>query len=111
MVSVDFHDVPKSVASFDPTSLFFPFSDSGVSSLSSFTPSSLPAASSLFSLPPASSAPLTTVPLFSFPSVVPSVLPFSSSVLALSVSAPLSFASFSFSHPSGLISLAPSFPF
>ena len=109
VVSVDVHDVPKSVASFDPTSLLFPFSDSGVSSLSSLPPS-LAAASLLSSLPPVLSAPLTTVPLFSLPSVVPSVLPFSSSVLAPSSSAPSSFVSFSSSYPSGLVSLAPSLP-
>ena len=90
VVSADVHDMPKSVASFDPTSLLFPFSDSGVSSLSSLTPTS-----SLSSLPPVSSAPLTTVPIFCLPSVVPSVLPFSSSVSTPSSSTPSSFTSFS----------------
>ena len=109
VVSADIHDVPRSVASFNPTSLLFPFSDSGVSSLSSLTPSSLPASGLLSFLPSVSSAPPTTVPLFSLPLVVPSVLPFSSTVSAPS-SAPSSFASFYFSYPSGLVSSAPSLP-
>ena len=100
VVSADVHDVPCSVASFDPTSLLFPFSGSGFSSLSSHTPSSLSASSSLFSLPFVSS-----VPLFSLPSVVPSMLPFSSTVSA--PSALSSFAFFSSSYPLGLVSSAP----
>ena len=86
VVSADVHDVPKSVSSFDPTSLLFPFSDSGFSSRSS-----LPPFSSQSSLPVTSAAPLTSVPLLSLPAVVPSVLPLSASVSAPSSAIPLFF--------------------
>ena len=86
------HHVPRSVSSFDPTSLLFPFSDSGFSSLPPPTPVlSLPSFSSL-----SSTAPSSTVPIFSLPSVVPSVLPPPSlpssafSALSSSFSLPLS---------------------
>ena len=69
VVSADIHAVPHAVSSFDPSSLLFPFSDSGFSSLSSHPPLSLPS-SSAPSLPSFSSAPPSPVPLFSLPSVV-----------------------------------------
>ena len=117
IVSADVH-VPRSLSSFDPTSLLFPFSDSGFSSLSSLAPPPL----SSFSISLSSSfsvASSSTVPIFSLPSVVPSVLsttlpsapplPPSSS---FSVGPPLGFSS-SGSYPSSasfLASSAPSFP-
>ena len=51
IVSADVHDVLRSVSStFDPSSLLFPFSDSGFSSLSSHPPLSLPSSSPTASL-------------------------------------------------------------
>ena len=76
VASADIHAVPRSVSSFDPTSLLFPFSDSGFFSLSaSAPPVSSFSSSSSFSVASAPSfAPPFTVPVFSLPSVVPSVL-------------------------------------
>ena len=87
-VSRDVRSVAASPSSsFNPATLLFPFSDSGFASL----PSSMPSYSSpAFSLPLSSSSALTfssltpsdsstPLPLFSLPSVVPSVLPLSSS--------------------------------
>ena len=111
VISADVHDVPHSVSSFDPTSLLFPFSDSGFSSLSSHPPPSIPLSSFTSSLPSFSSAPSSTLPLFSLPSVVPSLLPFPSTVSApSSSSAPSSFAPFPSPLPLGSFSLAPSLP-
>ena len=71
VIAADVHHVPRSVASFDPTSLLFPFSDFGFSSLPPPTSVlSLPSVSSL-----SSTAPSSAVPVYSLPSVVPSVLP------------------------------------
>ena len=97
VVSADVHDVPKSVSSFDPTSLLFPFSDSGFSSRSS-----LPPFSSQSSLPVTSAAPLTSVPLLSLPAVVPSVLPLSASVSAPSSAIPLFFSPLGLPLPPGV---------
>ena len=106
VIAADVHHVLRSVSSFDPTSLLFPFSDSGFSSMPPPTPvSSLPSVSSLSSTTPSS-----TVPLFSLPSVVPSALPhhslpssvFSapSSSFSLPLSSlPSSVSSFSVSQP------------
>ena len=67
-----------SASSFDPSSLLFPFSDSGFSSLSAPTPlaSFSASLSSPLSVASASSSSISssTVPIFSLPSVVPSVL-------------------------------------
>ena len=77
-VSADIHSVPRSVSSFDPTTLLFPFSDSGFSSLSASAPplssfsSSVSSSFSVVSAP--SFAPPPTVPIYFLPSVVPSVL-------------------------------------
>ena len=109
IVSTDIHDVPHSVSSaFDP-SLLFPFSDSGFSSLSSHPPLSLPSSFTAAYLPSFSSAPTSTLPLFSLPSVVPSVISIPSSVSAPSFSsAPSSFAPFPSPLPSRSFSSAPS---
>ena len=48
VVSADVHGVPHSMSTFDPSSLLFPFSDSGFSSLLACPPLSLPS----FPLPP-----------------------------------------------------------
>ena len=88
VIFADVHHVPRSVSAFEPSSLLFPFSDSGFSSLPPPTPSSIPSFSSL-----SSTAPSSTVPLFSLPSVVPSVLPPPSVALA-SFPSPSSFSMF-----------------
>ena len=124
IVSADVHNVPRSLSSFDPSSLLFPFSDSGFSSLSSSAPPPLSSFSaSLFSSFSVASTPSlasssSTVPIFSLPSVVLSVLsaplpsapplPPSSS---FSVAPPPGFFS-SVSYPSSsfLVSSSPSFP-
>ena len=89
VVSADIHSVPRSVSSFDPTALFFPFSDSGFFSLSALAPPLPSFSSSVSSSFSVVSAPFlatpSTVPLFSLPSVVPSVL---SAPLPLSPSFP-----------------------
>ena len=78
VISADVHSVPRSVSSFDPSSLLFPFSDSGFSSLSAPAPpvsSFSSSSSSSFSMTSAPSfAPPSTVPVFSLPSVF--LLPF-----------------------------------
>ena len=76
VVSADVHGVPRSVSSFDPSSLLFPLSDSGFSSLSASAPplSSFSASSSFSVSSTPSFTPPPTVPIFSLPSVVPSVL-------------------------------------
>ena len=102
IVSADVHDVPRSVSSaFDPSSLLFPFLDSGFSSLSSHPPLSLPSSSATASLP-SFSAPASTLPLLLLPSVVPSVLSIPSAI-----SVPSSFAPFPSPLPSGSFSSAP----
>ena len=121
IVSADVHHVPRSLSSFDPTSLLFPFSDSGFS-LSSSTPPSLSSfltsLSSSFSVASSTSLSSSMVPICSLPSVVPSILstslpsspplPHSSS---FSVGPPLGFSSGSYpSCASFLASSAPSFP-
>ena len=75
-VSHDVHNVaPSASTSFGPSSLLFPFSDSGFASLpASVPPSSAPTFSSL-----APSPPFTPLPLFTLPSVVPFILSLSSS--------------------------------
>ena len=105
VVSADVHSVPSSMSAFDPSSLLFPFSDSGFSSLSA-RPLSLP--SSLFlcffavsSL--SSTAPSSTIPIFSLPPVVPSVLS-APSVPSAALPPPSSFSQF----PSALPLLASS---
>ena len=78
IVSADVHSVPHSASSFDPSSLFFPFTDSGFSSLSAPTPLACFSAllSSSLSVASASSSSFSssTVPTFSLTLVVPSVL-------------------------------------
>ena len=91
VISADIHSVPRSVSAFDPSSLLFPFSDSGLSSLPPSTPS-LPSFSSSVSASSLSS----TVPLFSLPSVVPSVL----STPYVPFPPPSSFSQFPSSFPS-----------
>ena len=67
VIAADIHHVPRSLSSFDPTSLLFPFSDSGFSSLPPPPPSSaLPAFSSLSSTAPSSTVPLLPLLLLLF---------------------------------------------
>ena len=74
IVSADVHSVPRSASSFDPSSLLFPFSDSGFSSLSAPPPfaSFTASLSSSLSVASASSSSFSssTVPTFSLLSVV-----------------------------------------
>ena len=103
--------LPSSLsASFDPLSLLFPFSSalSLSSAPLSLSSSSFPTCSTL-----APSAPPPSVPIFSLPWVLPSVLSVSSAPLAPPPAVP-SFASLSSDFPSvsfsGTSSLAPSVP-
>ena len=96
VISADVHHVSCSVSAFDPSSLLFPLSDSGFSSLPPPTPSSLPSFSSISS----------TVPLFSLPSVVPSVL-HSPAVASTSFQAPSSFSLYPSSLPPSSFPSAP----
>ena len=88
IVSADVHSVPRSFASFDPSSLLFPRSDSGFSSLSAPPPLSSFLASLSPSFSVASTFSSSTVSLYSLPSAVPSVLapPLPSAPLPLSSS-------------------------
>ena len=120
-VNVSDVDFPPASTSFDPFSLLFPSSDSGFASIpfsrpsSSSTTPSLPlyvSAPFISSLAP--SAPSASFPIFSLPSVVPSLLSFSSSVPRLTVPPfphlSTSFAAPASSHTSALSFSAPSFP-
>ena len=103
IVSADVHSVPRSFASFDP-SLLFPCSDSGFPSLSAPPPlssfsASLSSSFSVASTFSSSALSSSTVPLYSLPSVVPSVL---------APSLPLSSSSFSVAPPPGFASASPS---
>ena len=111
IVSADVHSVPCSFASFDHSSLLFPCSDSGFSSLSAPPPLSSFSASlsSFFSVAStfsSSALSSSTVPLYSLPSVVPSVL---ASPLPSASSLSLSSSSFSVAPPPGFTSASPSF--
>ena len=106
-ISADVHSVPRSMSSFDPTSLLFPFSDSGFSSFPPPTPSLPSFSSSSVSVSLLSStAPSSTVPIFLLPFIVPSVLstPSVPSTLFPSLS---SFSQFPSSLPSFSFSTAP----
>ena len=106
VVCADVHSIPRWVSSFDPSSLLFPFSDSGFSSLSVRPHLSLPSSSSSSSLL-SSTTPSFTVPNFSLPSVVLSVLSAPSTPLA-PLLPPSSFSQFPSALPSLAFSSAPS---
>ena len=109
-------------SSFNPSSLLFPLADSGVSSYSFSLPLSTLVSSSFGLSTVAPSVPPSPVPIFSLPSVVPSLLSASSLLTVPSAwLAPLSFSSSSSfapplstpssAFPSSTSTLRPSFPF